>query len=81
MTSKIPHLSLAPPALESPSRFGARTALDASAGSPRSPRLRQRALRRAAWLAGLVAALALVAALFADGGLLHALAGQLRQAT
>jgi hypothetical protein len=56
---KIPHMSMAPPALESPSRFAAST-IAAAAVSPRSRRARMlRAARRAAWGASAIVALTL----------------------
>jgi hypothetical protein len=59
---KIPHMSMAPPALESPSRF-APGAIVGTEVSPRSRRARTlRLARRAAWSASAMVALALALA-------------------
>lgn len=59
---KIPHMSLAPPALESPSRFAA-GAIAGTGVSPRSRRARTlRLARRAAWGASVMVALTLALA-------------------
>jgi hypothetical protein len=78
MKSRIPHLSLAPPALESPSRFAPRGSLDGSASSsPRSRRARTlRRLRRVAWAVGVLLILGAVFMSYFDRDLLFMLASQ-----
>jgi hypothetical protein len=77
MKSRIPHVSLAPPALETPSRFAARGSLDGGPPSPRSRRARLlRRLRRLAWTAGVLVVLAAVFLSYFDRDLLFALASQ-----
>ncbi|MGN6525727.1 MAG: hypothetical protein ACTHL8_05010 [Burkholderiaceae bacterium] len=78
MKSRIPHLSLAPPALESPSRFASRRGLDG--GAPLSPRSRRarvlRRLRRVAWAVAVLAVLGAVFMSYFDRDLLFMLASQ-----
>jgi hypothetical protein len=78
MKSRIPHVSLAPPALESPSRFASRGSLDG--GVPSSPRSRRartlRRLRRVAWAVGVIALLGAVFMSYFDRDLLFMLASQ-----
>lgn len=78
MKSRIPHVSLAPPALETPSRFASRGSLDT--GAPPSSRSRRartlRRLRRVAWALAVAAVLGAVFLSYFDRDLLFMIASQ-----